>query len=181
MSASTPMNAPKSRPPLVEKAPGTFSQMNQRGRISRSSRAKSRASPERAPSMPALFPATLKSWQGVPPTRRSTDPRYSSPFILVMSPMFGTSGNLCCNTRQGKGSISEKATASHPSGRHAQDAASIPEHTERYFMLSPWLSRLRSAPTSECLQASNLSFVVGRPASTSKRRSAVRTEGFLRG
>lgn len=33
--------------------------------------------------------------------------------------------------------ISEKATGSHPRESHATDAASMPEQTERYFMIPP--------------------------------------------
>lgn len=51
---------------------GTFSRRTQgTGRVS-SKRHTSPTSPEFAPSIPAVLPAWLRSWQGKPPTKRST-------------------------------------------------------------------------------------------------------------
>lgn len=132
------MNVPKSRPAAVEKAPGTFSHRNHLGLISATSRTRCMTSPLRMSASPPLFPAIENPWQGVPPTRRSTDPRKTSPLILVMSPRFGTSGKWCARTEQGKGSISEKAIGFHPSPFHAALAASIPLQSERYLITTLW-------------------------------------------
>ena len=91
--------ARKSSPPLLEKAPGTFSQTMYRGRTDRTgcpsrmpaSRISftilicSMNSPERSPASPALFPATERSWHGLPPITTSTGGA-SRPEIFVMSP-----------------------------------------------------------------------------------------------
>ena len=80
-----------------------------------------------APSSPVRLPATLKLWQGLPPTTRSAVPRRDLQSTLVTSPRFGTSGNLSRSTAEGNGSTSAKHSASHPSGRQASVAASTPE------------------------------------------------------
>ncbi len=87
--------ARKSSPPLLESAPTTFSHTRCRGthrkllavafRISLTIRIISINRPLRSPARPALPPATLKSWQGLPPVMTSTG-GISAPFILVMSP-----------------------------------------------------------------------------------------------
>lgn len=63
----------KASPFSLESAPGTFSQRNHRGRISRTARMYSNMSPE-APLRPSRFPAMEKDWHGLPPTTRSTAP-----------------------------------------------------------------------------------------------------------
>lgn len=88
----------KSAPPFELKAPGTFSHTMNLGlanristsapvafRISFTIRICSIKSPDRSPSSPALFPATLKSWQGLPPVMMSTG-GILSPWIFCMSP-----------------------------------------------------------------------------------------------
>ena len=82
-----------------------------------------------APESPSRFPATLKLWQGLPPTTTSGFPYVFTAFFQstsVMSPRFGTSGNRSDRTALGNSSISEKSSGSHPSGSHATLAASMP-------------------------------------------------------
>ena len=129
----------KSPPPELLSAPGTFSQTQYRGMISDTARTYSNMSPE-APSRPSLFPATEKLWQGEPPTTASTGPCSEITFFqstLVMSPMFGTSGNLAARTADGNSSISQKQTGSHPSGPAATLAASMPLNRLTYLNSSP--------------------------------------------
>ena len=103
----------------LEKAPGTFSQHNQRGRtfvpnrpramsaalISFTMRTCSINSPERSPERPALAPATERSWQGLPPHTRVTGGN-SAPLSFVMSPTWTISGKCCFVTSMGNDSIS---------------------------------------------------------------------------
>lgn len=125
----------KAAPPSLESAPGTFSQTNHRGRSSRTQRMYSNMSPD-APASPSRFPATEKDWQGLPPTTRPTGP-ISLQSICVMSPRFGMSGKRSASTALGNGSISLKATGSHPSWSQARVAASTPLKTETYLTTRP--------------------------------------------
>ena len=91
--------APKSYPLLELKAPGTFSQTIQRGRMSvpvlpLAASAHlisfiilicSIKSPDRSPARPARLPATDKSWQGLPPMMTLTGSTIE-PLICVISP-----------------------------------------------------------------------------------------------
>ena len=99
----------------LEKAPGTFSQHIQRGRmltpsrpralsanrISRTIRICSIKRPERAPARPALAPATDRSWHGLPPQMMSTGGS-SAPCSFVMSPTWSISGKRSFVTSMGK-------------------------------------------------------------------------------
>lgn len=90
-----------------------------------------------SPDRPSRLPATLKDWQGLPPTMRSTSPYFSSTSfqsISVMSPRLGTFGNRSASTAQGNGSISLNATGSHPRGSQAQLAASMPLNRLMYLI-----------------------------------------------
>lgn len=60
--------APNARPWSCDKTPGTFSQTSQRARVRPASRRNSSVRLPRTPAKPARSPATLKSWQGVPPS-----------------------------------------------------------------------------------------------------------------
>lgn len=82
-----------------ENAPGTFSQTIQRGRTCSAVRPRNLSAwrnsliiricsmyrPERSPASPSRFPATLRSWHGLPPTATSTG-WMAHPRILVISP-----------------------------------------------------------------------------------------------
>lgn len=126
----------KASPFSLESAPGTFSQRNHRGRISRTARMYSNMSPD-SPCNPSRLPAIEKDWHGLPPTTRSTLPRYFFQFILVTSPTFGTSGYRSAKTALGNSSNSAKHTGSQPSGSHAAVAASMPLKSETYFIGAP--------------------------------------------
>ena len=87
----------KSSPPLLEKAPGTFSQIMKVGYcpfvanlISLIILIACMNNPERLPLSPFLFPAMLKSWQGLPKVIISTG-CISSPFSSVTLPTCITS------------------------------------------------------------------------------------------
>lgn len=123
----SPRKAPKSRPPELDSKPGTFSHTSQRGRRRRANRRNSIARLPRGSSNPSRLPATLKDWQGVPPTRTSIGS--GAAWMVVKSPRFGTSGKRCASTADGKASISETNEVRQPSGCQATDAASIPLHT----------------------------------------------------
>ena len=134
--ASAPQRAPKKHPNAlsgVERTPGTFSHSTHLGLKWSAMRQKVRHRFPRSSARLPRFPATLNAWQGVPPTKRLIAGMFHS-WYLVISPRLGTSGNRSASTADGKGSISEKATGSHPRDSHATEAASMPEQTERYFM-----------------------------------------------
>lgn len=81
----------KASPPSLESAPGTFSQRNHRGRISRTARMYSNMRPD-SPCNPSRLPAIENDWHGLPPTTRSHLPRYFFHLTFVTSPTFGTFG-----------------------------------------------------------------------------------------
>lgn len=126
--------------PLLN-APGTFSQQNQRGRISIPVRPRSRSavlisftiricsikSPERAPDKPARVPATLRSWQGLPPQMRSTG-NNSFPDNFVMSPLCTILGNLRSVTFIGNDSISLAQSGINPARTAARGNPPIPSN-----------------------------------------------------
>ncbi len=113
MRKSSPLGVPELN------APGTFSQHIHRGRTASPVRPRSKSAfrisfttricsikrPERAPDRPALAPATLRSWQGLPPQMISTGGRLA-PFSFVISPTWIMSGKWCFVTSMGKASIS---------------------------------------------------------------------------
>lgn len=96
--AIDPTTIPKSRPPWLENAPGTFSQSRKRAPQRALAAWKiltcSWKRLERSPASPARLPATLRSWHGDPPTTRSMGPRAAirASVIAVTSPRFGTPG-----------------------------------------------------------------------------------------
>lgn len=123
ISASVPSTVPKSRPPLLERRPGTFSRRTARGRTASMMRANSKKSPDLSPASPLRFPATERSWQGKPPQRRSTRP--GSPALVCRPPPFagppspplhtsrtssvmGTPGHRTARTFRRQGSDSQK-------------------------------------------------------------------------
>ncbi len=126
--------------PLLN-APGTFSQQNQRGRISIPVRPRSRSAvlisftiricsikrPEREPDNPALVPATLRSWQGLPPQMRSTG-NNSFPDNFVISPSCDILGNLCLVTFIGNGSISLAQSGMNPARTAARGKPPMPSN-----------------------------------------------------
>lgn len=63
----------------------------------------------------------------------SISPRISFHSTFDISPRLGTLGKRVARTALQNGSISLKATASQPSGPHAQLAASMPENHEAPF------------------------------------------------
>ena len=69
-----------------------------------------------SPCNPSRLPAIEKDWHGLPPTTRSTFPRYFFQFIFVTSPTFGTSGYRSASKALGNSSNSAKHTGSQPSG-----------------------------------------------------------------
>lgn len=82
---------------------------------------------------PPRRPATENDWQGVPPTRMSGAGISRARTIAgrrVISPWLGICGNLWARTSDAARSTSANQSASQPSGFHATEAASIPEHTE---------------------------------------------------
>ena len=113
MRKSSPLGVPELN------APGTFSQHIHRGRTANPVRPRSMSAwrisftiricsikrPERAPFRPALAPATLRSWHGLPPQIMSTGGSFA-PSSLVMSPTWIMSGKWCFVTSMGRASIS---------------------------------------------------------------------------
>lgn len=74
--------SPRTRSSPREVRAGTFSTTTCRGPTSRMILANSDQSPERAPSMPAPFPAVLMSWHGNPPQMMSTCSRqFGQPLV----------------------------------------------------------------------------------------------------
>lgn len=90
-----------------------------------------------SPCNPSRLPAIEKDWHGLPPTTISTLLRYFFQFILVTSPIFGTSGYRSAKTALGNSSNSAKHTGFQPSGSHATVAASMPLKSETYFIGAP--------------------------------------------
>ena len=98
------MTVAKSPPLFEERAPATFSQTVHRGkvpfvtsRISLIIRIASWNKPDLEPSKPARFPATDKSWHGLPKMITSTGGN-SAPETVEISPHLGTSGQCLFKT-----------------------------------------------------------------------------------
>lgn len=125
-------------PVLSDRTPGTFSHNANSGLTSSTTRSHSSMRLPLGSFRPSLKPAIENAWQGLPPTTRSTAPRYSLQSTFVMSPRLGTLGKRSARTALGKSSISENATGSHPSCSHATDAASMPLKTLIYRNSSPF-------------------------------------------
>ena len=142
MRKSSPLGVPELN------APGTFSQHIHRGRtaipvrplcssaflISFTMRICSIKSPERAPNIPALAPATLRSWHGEPPQMISTGGSFA-PSSLVMSPTWTMSGKRILVTWMGNGSISLAQTGVMPPRTAANGKPPIP--SKRDPIVSP--------------------------------------------
>ena len=84
-------------------------------------------SPERSPASPALAPATLRSWQGLPPQMMSTGGS-RAPFSFVMSPTWSMLGKRAFVTAMGKGSISLAQTGSIPAWTAARGKPPMPSN-----------------------------------------------------
>ncbi|CCZ07650.1 uncharacterized protein BN482_00927 [Clostridium sp. CAG:127] len=122
----------KSSPLLLEKAPATFSQMIYFGYcpfvfslISLVILTASMNKPEREPSSPVCFPATLKSWQGLPKLIISTTGIFA-PSICVMSPSCRASGKCRFAMSIQSGSISLTHTVLIPCRLAANGNPAIP-------------------------------------------------------
>lgn len=143
--------ARKSFPSALEKAPGTFSHTQYRGRtaipvrprslsaflISFTIRICSMKRPERSPESPALAPATLRSWHGLPPQIMSTGGS-SAPFSFVMSPTWSMLGKRAFVTAMGKGSISLAHTGSMPAWVAASGKPPIPSKRLPMVIVFTW-------------------------------------------
>jgi hypothetical protein len=92
-------------------------------------RANSNQRPLREPSIPARFPAWLRSWQGNPPQMRSTGSS-SDPLIFVMSPCRFTSGQCFASTRCANGSISTCQRQTIPARSSPRSRPPIPANRE---------------------------------------------------
>ena len=125
------------------KAPGTFSQARNRGRIKRAVlplctsaalisftiRICSIKSPERAPARPERVPATLRSWHGLPPQMMSTGGSLA-PSSLVISPTWIMPGKCFLVTWMGNASISLAQTGVIPWRTAASGKPPIPSNRE---------------------------------------------------
>ena len=127
-------NVAKSRPPLEESTPGTFSQIIHSGSISAQARRYSSMSWPRRSLSPFRAPATENAWQGLPPTTMLAVPRYLLQSTLVTSPRLGMCGKFFARTFEGVLSNSQNAIGSQPNGFHATLAASIPLKRLMYFI-----------------------------------------------
>lgn len=94
-SASYPISArsPRTLASPLPTSRGEFSRNANFGRTSLIIRCISRQSPERAPSMPAPFPAAEMSWHGKPPDTTSTRPRHGRPSKVHTSSQTGKGGS----------------------------------------------------------------------------------------
>lgn len=95
-SASYPISArsPRTLASPLPTSKGEFSRNANFGRTSLIIRCISRQSPERAPSMPAPFPAAEMSWHGKPPDTTSTRPRHGRPSKVHTSSHIGKGGSM---------------------------------------------------------------------------------------
>lgn len=113
-SSSEARMAAKSRPPLLVRAPATFSHQRNGAPHSVKMRSCSYQSPLRFPSRPARFPATERSWQGLPPTTTSTVPWNFLPSNFATS-LPTTRSPRARNIRRNAGSISTHPALVQPS------------------------------------------------------------------
>lgn len=156
--ASSSSTARKSSPPLLLKAPGTFSQTAKVGYfpplfslISSMIRTASMNKPLRVVSSspffvcfsPARFPATLKSWHGEPKVIISTG-SISAPDTLLTSPRCRMGGNLDLVTAIGYGSTSDAHTGMIPQRAPARGKPPDPSKRLPNFILSPFLRESRA-------------------------------------
>jgi hypothetical protein len=61
---------------------------------------------DRSPPIPSLPPALDMSWQLKPAVMVSTEPASCVKSYVVMSPMFGTSGQWCLRSKEAASSLS---------------------------------------------------------------------------
>ena len=144
MRKSSPLGVPELN------APGTFSQHIHRGRtaipvrplcwsafrISFTIRICSIKRPERAPDRPALAPATLRSWHGLPPQTMSTGGKFT-PSSFVMSPTWTMWGKRHFVTSMGKASISLAHTGVIPLRTAARGKPPIPSNKLPMVSVTP--------------------------------------------
>ena len=152
ISSSTIRKSSPLGDPLLN-APGTFSQHIQRGRMSAPVRPRSLSAvrisfmiricsikrPERAPDNPARAPATLRSWQGLPPQMMSTGSS-SLPFNFVMSPLWAMPGKRRSVTFMGNGSISLAQRVLIPYRSAARGKPPMPSNRLPMVRFIPWTS-----------------------------------------
>lgn len=94
--------------------------------------------PDRSPSSPAPFPATLKSWQGLPNVMMSTG-SIRPPWISVTLPRWSMLGKCRFETWMGNGSISLAHTGVMPFRWAARGKADMPSNRLPSFKLIPSL------------------------------------------
>lgn len=144
-SASYPRRerSPTTRPIPETSSPETFSTMTNLGRSSPTNRDISRHKPDCGPSIPALAPDSLTSWQGNPPTMTSTHgnqsrrphstQRESSLLTRTMPAQHSltssyrfTAGQCFASTERQKGSISTCQRTSKPARSKPKSNPPIP-------------------------------------------------------
>lgn len=134
-SAAAPSHARKNAPSLTATTLATFSHKNHSAPISSAIRRKRCARAPRGSWSATMSrrhrPIVEKLGHGVPPM--SMFARYRRHGTTLMSPTFSTRGYFAARKRLHTASISEKATAFHPSGATACVAASMPAQTLTYF------------------------------------------------
>src|SRR5690606_11379307 len=121
--------AARSRPPLLDSRPGTFSMRTQRGRSSATMRWNSHHNPLRSPASPARRPATLRSWQGNPPQMRSTGARFARPTFRTSS-CSSTFGQCRRSTARHCLSFSTCHTTRMPARSRPMSIPPTPENSE---------------------------------------------------
>ena len=108
----------------------TFSMMTIAGRSSRTIRAMSNQSPERAPASPSPFPATEMSWQGNPAQMMSTRSSCSDPTLRTSLYLFA-SGQCFASTPRHHASISTcQSTSPQPAHWRPRSIAPMPVQRE---------------------------------------------------
>lgn len=125
---------PKALSPVLRR-PGTFSQIIQVGLIPSHASTNFMSSLPQASARDCLLPAVLKAGQGGPPMTSSALSLYLAQSTLVISPRFGTLGNLSARTADWNGSISEKDRHSQPRGSKAMASLPRPVKREMYRMV----------------------------------------------
>lgn len=125
------MRTAKSRPPLLEKSPGTFSTTTHCGSSSPTILRYSCHSPLLPPAKPRRFPATDRSWQGNPPQMRSGRTSKVVFVIFLTSFILFTSGQWRRRTALACGSISHWPMQFIPARSNPRSKPPIPENNER--------------------------------------------------